>query len=75
MPRARRLRGMLLRFVLNRPLAITAGALLATPGAWLLLRDYAWETGATDGLSLVALATGAALLWSGISGRQADWDE
>ena len=73
--RPRRLRGRLLRFVSNRPLAITAGLLLAAPGALLLAQDYSWETGATDGLALVTLATGAAVAWSGLSGRRADWIE
>ncbi len=73
MPRARRLRGTLLRLVLNRPLAIAAGVALALPGVTLLVGDYAWETGATDGLALVAFATGIALVWAGVSGRRPDW--
>jgi hypothetical protein len=64
MPRARRLRGMLLRLVLNRPVAIAVGVALAAPGALLLLRDYAWESGVTDGLGLLALATGVAIVWA-----------
>lgn len=75
MPRARRLRGLLLRFVLNRPLAVAAGLLVAAPGALLVARDYAWETGTTDGLALVTLATGAAVAWSGIRGRRPDWTD
>jgi hypothetical protein len=71
--RARRLRGYVLRLVLNRPLSIAVGCLIASPGALLLINDYAWETGVTDGLALLALATGVAIVWAGISGRQPDW--
>jgi hypothetical protein len=66
---------MLLRFVLNRPLSCTAGVLLMAPGVWLLAYDYRWESGVTDGLSLLAVASGAALAWSGLTGRQSDWIE
>jgi hypothetical protein len=75
MPRARRLRGLVLRLVLNRRVAITAGVVLAAPGALLMLRDYAWESGVTDGLALLTAATGIALAWAGISGRKGDWVE
>src|SRR5262245_7260982 len=71
--RGRRLRGLLLRLVLNRPLAIGVGLALIAPAAWLFLSDLPWESGVTDGLALLALATGVALVWTGISGRQADW--
>jgi hypothetical protein len=73
MARARRVRGRLLRLILNRPIAVVVGAALALPGAVLLLKDYTWESGVTDGLALVLLATGAAILWTGIHGRQPDW--
>lgn len=73
MSRGRRLRGLLLRLVLNRPVAIAAGAAVASPALLLLVNDYSWETGATDGLVLVALATGVALVWAGVSGRKPDW--
>jgi hypothetical protein len=73
MPRARRLRGTLLRLMLNRPFAIAVGAALASPGVVLLVNDYSWETGATDGFALVVLATGIALAWAGVTGRRPDW--
>ena len=66
---------MLLRLVLNRSAAVAAGVALATPGAVLLLRDFPWESGATDGLALVLLATGIALVWAGLTGRREDWIE
>lgn len=73
MPRGRRVRGLLLRLVLNRPIAIGVGVLVAFPAVMLLLSEYSWETGATDGLALLALATGIALVWAGVTGRQPDW--
>lgn len=63
----------MLRFVMNRPLAVVAGAIVMAPGVWLLLADLPWESGVTDGVALLAAATGAALLWTGAAGRQADW--
>jgi hypothetical protein len=66
---------MFLRLVLNRPVAIAAGVVLAAPGALIMTRDYAWESGVTDGLALVTLATGIALAWAGATGRQGDWVE
>jgi hypothetical protein len=59
--------------MLNRPVAIATGAAISSPGVVLLVKDYAWETGATDGLALVALATGIALVWAGVTGRRPDW--
>ncbi len=73
MARARRLRGLLLRLVLNRPLAIAVGAALASPGVLLLVNVYDWESGVTDGLALLSLATGSALTWAGVTGRRPDW--
>jgi 4-amino-4-deoxy-L-arabinose transferase-like glycosyltransferase len=75
MPRARRLRGLVLRLVLNRRAAIAAGVVLAAPGALLMSRDYAWESGVTDGLALLTVATGIALAWAGTTGRKGDWVE
>jgi hypothetical protein len=72
--RARRVRGVLIRLVLNRPVAIAVGVLMAAPGAVLMMRDYEWESGVTDGLGLLTVATGIALAWAGITGRRADWD-
>ena len=72
--RARRLRGYLIRLVLNRPVAIAVGLAVAAPGALVMLRDYEWESGPTDGLALLLVATGIALVWAGVTGRRADWD-
>ena len=68
----RRARGALLRFVRRRPVAIAVGALLVVPSAWLELRGRCrrWWV---DGLSLVLGATGAAVLWTGLTGARPDW--
>jgi hypothetical protein len=69
----RRLRGRLLRLVLNRTVSIGLGVLLVGPSLWMLGRDYRWETPVTDGVGLIVGATGAALLLAGIGGRRSDW--
>jgi hypothetical protein len=69
----KRLRGVLLRLVLRRPVAIALGLTLLLPAAWLLVQDLPWETPATDGLGLIVGATGAALVFAGIGGRRPDW--
>lgn len=69
----KRFRGVLLRLVMNRALAVVTGAIVMAPGVWLLAADLPWESGVTDGVALLAAATGAALLWTGLRGRQADW--
>ena len=68
----RRTRGALLRLVRRRRVAIVTGALLIAPAAWLELggHDGAWWV---DGLSLILGATGAAILWTGITGARPDW--
>ena len=71
----KRVRGWLLRLVLNRTAAIGLGLSLLTPAVWLLIQDLPWETSITDGLGLIFGATGAALLFAGIGGRRPDWLE
>jgi hypothetical protein len=68
----RRARGALLRFVRRRPVAIVVGVLLVVPAGWLELtgRYGGWWV---DGLSLVLGATGAAVLWTGLTGARPDW--
>jgi hypothetical protein len=69
----RRLRGWLIRLVLNRALSMMLGVMLLTPALWLFVGRYKWETPITDGLELVLGATGAALLFAGLGGRRPDW--
>jgi hypothetical protein len=73
MPSIKRVRGRLLRLALNRSVAVGLGCSLLLPALWLLVEDLPWENSTTDGLGLIAGATGAALLFQGIGGRRPDW--
>jgi len=68
----RRMRGVVLRLVRRRALAIAVGVALAAPAAWVELagRSDVWWV---EGLSLVVGATGLALLWTGLTGVSPDW--
>jgi hypothetical protein len=68
----RRARGLLLRLVRTRALAIAIGLALAIPAVWVefFSRYEAWWM---DGLALVAGATGVALSWAGVTGARPDW--
>jgi hypothetical protein len=70
----RRMRGALLRLVRRRRLASVVGAALLVPAVWLEFGSYdaAWWV---DGLGLIAGATGAAFLWTGVAGLQPDWTD
>ena len=74
MPMTRRIRGAVLRRVRRRALAFGVGVLLVAPAAWVQIvgRFDAWWV---EGLSLVAGATGAALVWTGMTGVTPDWIE
>ena len=64
-------RGLLLRFVRRRALAIAVGLALVIPAAWIECAGrYVWWL---NGLALVAGATGLAILWTGITGPSPDW--
>ena len=70
----RRLRGALLRLVRRRGLASVVGAALIALAVWLEFGAYhaaAW----VEGLGLIAGATGAALLWTGVVGLRPDWTD
>jgi hypothetical protein len=68
----RRARGALLRLVRRRVLAVVVGVAVAGPAAWLELsgRYDAWWI---DGVSLILVATGLALIWTGVFGSTPDW--
>jgi hypothetical protein len=70
----RRFRGVVLRLVRRRALAIVLGSLLVLSAAWIQVRGRfdAWWI---EGFSLVGGATGVALLWTGIAGLKPDWTE
>jgi hypothetical protein len=71
-PVLRRARGAVLRLVRRRTLSIAVGLLMVLPAAWLRFRGRfdAWWI---EGASLVLVATGMALLWSGLTGPRPDW--
>lgn len=68
----RRVRGAVLRVVRRRALSLTVGLMLLAPAAWnqAFGRSDAWWV---EGLSLVAGATGVALVWTAITGLTPDW--
>jgi hypothetical protein len=68
----RRLRGILLRLVRRRLVAIVVGLALAVPSAWV---EFSGRYGAwwVDGLAVVVGATGLAILWTGVTGASPDW--
>lgn len=70
----RRVRGMLLRLVRRRALAIVVGLALMIPAGWIEFsgRFSAWWV---EGLALVVGATGVAVLWTGLTGPGPDWIE
>lgn len=71
-PIVRRARGVLLRLIRRRRLTILLGIVLAVPAGVVQLsgRYDAWWA---EGLSLVAGATGIALVWTGLAGTRPDW--
>ena len=69
----RRVRGTLLRLVMHRATAVVAGAVLLVPAVALMVGEFTFENWVTDGLTLIAGGTGAALLLTGVVGRRPDW--
>jgi hypothetical protein len=69
-----RTRGIVLRLVRQRLLAVVVGLCLAAPAAWIEVADLTvpWWV---QGLALVALATGIAIAWTGFAGLKPDWVE
>jgi hypothetical protein len=72
MPLMRRARGAVLRLVRRRALSIAVGLAIAAPAAWveLFARNISWWM---EGWSLIAGATGLALIWTGLTGASPDW--
>ena len=67
-----RARGVLLRLVRRRVLAMSLGLALAIPAAWVEFsgRYEAWWI---QGLALVIGATGLSIFWTGMTGPSPDW--
>ena len=70
--RLRRARGVLLRLARHRRASIAVGVVLAAPAVWVELSGGSgvWWI---DGLSLLVASTGAALIWTGLTGPREDW--
>ena len=70
----RRARGLILRLVRRRTLAISIGLALAVPAAWV---EWSGRGGAwwMEGLALVVGATGLAVFWTGLTGVSPDWTD
>lgn len=70
----RRMRGLVLRLVRRRALAMAIGFILMMPAVWI---QFSGAAGAwwIEGGSLVIGATGAALFWTGLTGAAPDWVE
>ena len=68
----RRVRGGDVPVIRRRPVSIAVGLGPLVPSVWVEVsgRSSAWWTG---GAALVAGATGAALLWTGLVGARPDW--
>jgi hypothetical protein len=71
-PSLRRARGVVLRLIRRRALALVVGGALIAPSAWI---EFSGRYGAwwQDGLALVVGATGIAIFWTGLTGVAADW--
>jgi hypothetical protein len=67
-----RARGAVLRLVRRRRAAVALGALMVAPTAWLQSSGAApaWWI---EGLAFVLGATGAAVIWAGLTGARPDW--
>ena len=68
----RRARGILLRLVRRRTLAMVVGLALMLPSWWVEVsgRHDAWWV---KGLMLIVGATGIAIFWTGLTGPSPDW--
>jgi len=71
-PLIQRARGAVLRLARRRARSIAIGLVLAVPAAWAEFAGT-YATWWVEGLSLVAGATGLALIWIGLTGVGPDW--
>jgi hypothetical protein len=72
--RLRRGRGLILRLVRRRVPAVLVGSVLVVTAAWIEL-GMAVDAWWLEGFALVAGATGAAILWTGLTGARPDWKD
>ena len=68
----RRARGLILRLVRRRTASLIVGLALVVPAGWVEFsgRFDAWWV---EGVTLIAGATGVALLWNSVVGVKPDW--
>ena len=59
----------------SRSAGFASGLVLLLPSIAVAAADFPWESWLTDGLGLVGLATGAALILVALGGRRPDWIE
>jgi hypothetical protein len=70
--RLRRARGLILRLVRRRVPAVLVGSILVAAAVWMETSrrfDVWW----LEGIALIAGATGAAILYTGLTGAVPDW--
>jgi len=71
----RRLRGLVLRLAYHRKFALVSGVVFLAAAFWLAVNDYSWEGSLSAGFGMIIGATGVALVFIALSGRQPDWEE
>ncbi len=52
-----------------------SGAACLVGAFWLAANDYSWEGSFSSGFGMIIGATGMALVFMALSGRQSDWEE
>ncbi len=72
---SRRLRGFVLRLAYRQKLALVFGMICLAGAFWLSTSDYSWEGPFFSGFGMIVGATGMALVFMALSGRQPDWEE
>ena len=72
---SRRLRGLVLRLAYRRKLALVSGVVCLAGAFWLATNDYSWEGSFSSGFGMIVGATGMALVFMALSGRQPDWED
>ena len=72
---SRRLRGLVLRLAYHQKFALVFGVIFLAVAFWLAVNDYSWEGSFSSGFGMIIGATGMALVFMALSGRQPDWEE
>ena len=72
---SRRLRGLVLRLAYHQKISLMCGVVCLAVAFWLATNDYSWEGSFSSGFGMIIGATGMALGFMALSGRQPDWEE